>query len=332
MSMQPPYQGSEQPQQPQQPQQAFGQFPPYQQPSQPLQQPYGSPPQLQSQPLPPYGQQQQPYGQPNQPSPYMNSFPGQFPNQQPPTPRKSRNRRLLVIIGASVIGLILLCSVIGSLASAFNSKTSANQPTAAPTGQQQAQATTAPTSAPTQAPTKAPTAKPKATLGNQIVPGVSINAFIAKYGSPASQNTGSNGTTTYSWQNVSNNIVQMNVLTFPNSQTVLGVILGAPNGQTWDATTALTNCVAFVPEDGKLDNPKAITNSSGVQVGLYQGGSSIELANALPASDFVDADTQSTVTPGTFSFLYSYVAGSNGTQVDACSIAVGQQTTTSLTQ
>lgn len=264
----------------------------------------------QSSTIPPYRQQ-----------PYEQML---FQQQQPP--KRKLSRRTWAIIAAVVV-VIVIISAISSAVQDNNSSTKAN-PTTAP-----AQSQAAPTDVPTQAPTAAPTTKPKPTLGSQTAVGNTVDAFTAKFGSSASQKSDSNGGTTFQYQNVNNNVGTMDVITFPNSQTlVLGVVLAPPAGQSWDATTALTVCISFIPEDGKIDNPKSITDSAGIDVGLYQGGSSVELADTLPSSDFLNADTGSTVTPGTFSTIYSYVAGSNGTQVDACGIQVGVQSTTTLSQ
>ncbi len=244
------------------------------------------------------------------------------PPQKPP--RKKLSRRTWIIIGVVVLILVV--------ASAANANKSTATPTAvAPTATPiivNSQATDTPIPA-TDTPTPKPTSAPKNTVGSQSVIGTTLSSFNAKYGQPYDHSVNANGTTTYKYQGPNNNISQINVFTYPNSDRIYAIIAGA-NAQNWDATTALTVCIAFIPEDAKLDQATSV-QKSGVDVGLYQPGTSVELMNTLPASEFVDADSGATVKPGTYSVLYSYVSGSSGTEVNACSVAVGKQTTTSLT-
>jgi hypothetical protein len=189
------------------------------------------------------------------------------------------------------------------------------------------QATTStptPTAQPTQAPTEAPTQASKPQIGNQYVVGGTDSSFIAKYGNPISRTT-SNGSPVLMFNAHDNNIGQFGVVLAPGMHTVYGLVISPPEAQSWDAITANTICINYVPEDSKLDPPKNVTDSSGNTVGLYQGGHSAELANSLNPDLFLDANNNPT-TPGTFSIKYTY-SDSSGTQANVCSIRLGEQST-----
>ncbi len=246
-----------------------------------------------------------------------------MPPQQPPPPKKKHTGRNLLI--AAIVVVVVIAACIGGFSIVTNASNN-NSPSTT---------TTAATSAPSQAttvPTATSTPKPSSSLGNEAVIGNTVAVFNAKYGNPVNQTTNQNGSVTYKYQDLTSNIGALDVITFSNSQTIYGIVLAPPAGQEWDATTTLSVCIAFIPDDSKLDQPSNVQDASGTSVGLFQAGSSKELANSLPASDFYEEDSGNSVTPGTFSMLYAYVAGSNGTEVDTCSVAVGKQTTSSLTQ
>ncbi len=238
----------------------------------------------------------------------------------------------MIIIVAIFVVLVI---IIGSISSAIQNNSTSAQATSTADAQQTAccvAPTLAPTDIPTQAPTIAPTAKPQpVALGKQAVIGNTVAAFNAKYGNPTSHSSNGDGSITYSYGAVAKDIGQISVVTFPNSQRIFGIIL-APSGSSWDAVTAYTTCLTFDPEDSTVGTGHSVQDLTGTDVGLFQDGKSTELANSLPANDFINQDSSSSVPPGTFSLLFSYVAGSNGTQADACSTVVGEESTSSLTQ
>jgi len=229
-----------------------------------------------------------------------------------PTKRKSRGRIRDTSVVTCVKRLYLLLVLLVLALAACGSATQATTSTPTPTAQ------------PTQAPTEAPTQASKPQIGNQDVVGGIDSSFIAKYGNPTSRTT-SNGSPVLMFNAHDNNIGQFGVVLAPGTHTVYGLVISPPGAQSWDAITANTICINYVPEDSKLDPPKNVTDSSGNTVGLYQGGHSAELANSLNPDLFLDANNNPT-TPGTFSIKYTY-SDSSGTQANVCSIRLGEQST-----
>ena len=249
------------------------------------------------------------YWQPGPPSPVVQ-----------PAPKKMVWTAL--ITGILIVLSLFICGGIASMAMQSNATATTTNTSV------QQQATSVP-AMPTQLPTATLTLEPVATLGSQTVVGNMSEAFLAKYGSPASQNNGANGGTVYKYQNINNDIGELDLYQIPDGRYIYGVIIG-PNTGNWDAITAIDTCIKFVPGDSKLDQASQVTNSAGVQVGLYQTGYSAELAHALTADAFIDQDSNAQIKAGTFSIIFSYVAGSNGTLSDACSVMIGQQSHHSL--
>src|SRR5450755_2999214 len=253
---------------------------------------------------PQQAQMPSPYPQPGQyQQPYYPPGPGMM---SPPLPKKKGDRTALLI--SILVAVILLSSggIVAIMLSITKGTDSIGNTATIQATQSGAGATVTPIGTTTQVnviPTALPTATSasKNTVGSQAVIGTTLDAFTTKHGQPFDTKTNTNGTTTYKFHGTDGKIAEIDVLTYPNSQRIYAIIIGTPNNQSWDALTTLTECIAFLPEDVKLEIGKTVKNASGVDVGLYQPGSSVELKNTLPSSDFVDADTGSTVKPGTFS-------------------------------
>ena len=279
----------------------------------------------------PNNQGDDPYRQPTQ---YQNQqYPYQQPQQYAPPPimpppkrpwykctwkwYRTRSRRTQIIIAAVIIIFVLTSAIVGAVTPAAPSQNNTSTPAPTqPAAQQNSQ--------PTQAPAT-PTQAPKSQIGAQVVVGGTDSSFIAKYGQPTSRTT-SNGSPVLMFNTGDNNIGQFGIVLVPGTHTVFGVVIGPPSTSSWDAITANTTCINYVPDDSKLDPPKNVTDSSGNNVGLYQSGYSAELANSLSSSLFLDAAGNNPVKAGTFSIKYNY-SDSSGTQANLCTIRLGEQST-----
>jgi hypothetical protein len=270
---------------------------------------------------------------------YSQQQPIYLPSMQPPPPPKKHTLRNVGIVCVVLLVLVIIANMTsndstGSTSADFtpvSSPTSATQTNVSTNQSAQAQQpTTVPTQQPprVQQPTAIPTHVPsQPKIGNQVVVGGTEDAFNAKLGDPISQGT-YGGSPGLFYNPPDSQIGQFAVILVPGTRTIFGIVITAPTDQSWDASTAIAECVAYLPQDSTLNHHQDIKDSSGNVTGLYQSGYSAALANSLSPNFFIDASGDKVVKSGTFSTKYSY-ADSTSTSANECTIRLGEQSTMS---
>jgi hypothetical protein len=185
----------------------------------------------------------------------------------------------------------------------------------------QAILTANPIRTPTSTRTPTPTPVPKLGL-NQAVVGGTESAFVAKYGSPSSTKPASNGTQQEEFLVGADNISRIGISFYTKSKIVYAVLIGAEGG-IWDSLTAINVCLPFGPDDAIYGEHQDLHDSQGNVAGLYQKGSSDELAKNIDAWMFQDSQKKQ-VTPGTFGIGYYFFLGDN-TLATMCALNLGYQ-------
>ncbi len=286
-------------------------MPQFQRPFQPPQVPSTGHPQWQQPPQQWYPPPQPSYYQP--PPQYMLQ-----PFYQPPVPvaPPPKSKTLLTFIIGAFSGVLVMVIILAVIIGVASQSKDGNT-TTVPEATQQSQPTATPIPTPTDTPVPAI---------NQAVVGGTEAAFTAKYGDPTSSQTEQNGTQEILYYTGNSDIGGFGLVLLPGTITVYGIVIVAPTGQSWDATTATTVCISYLPSDSKLDQPQDVTDSTGSVVGVLEDGYSAELANSLSPAYFNDGNSSSLVKPGTFSIKFTYVNGSDNTAT-ACAIRLGIQST-----
>ncbi len=190
------------------------------------------------------------------------------------------------------------------------------QPTQATVQPTQPQAT--PTSVPTQSQTRSPASVHP--LSGAMIGGTE-QAFTATFGPPISRVTSKTGVT-LKYQISDPQVGEIGVFIDTTGSTpfVTGVIVGAT--QSWNVSNAFSICLSFAPKDTQMGNQQELKGSNGVATGMYGIARSDLLKGALPAQYFLDNQNQR-IDAGIFGIEFSYVAGSNGSLTDVCSIGLG---------
>jgi len=277
-----------------------------------------------------------------QPVPVPQQSPGQARREQQ-VPAKRAPKRLLSTkrkkgffrkkIGPVPLWTLVLALAVIVLAIAVSIGTRSS-PGTTNTTQKPRQATTQPTQAtvqPTQpqvTPTSVPTQSQSQTrspasvhpLSGAMIGGTE-QAFTATFGPPISRVTSKTGVT-LKYQISDPQVGEIGVFIDTSSSTpfVTGVIVGAT--QSWNASNAFSICLSFAPKDTQMGNQQELKGSNGVATGMYGIARSDLLKGALPAQYFLDNQNQR-IDAGIFGIEFSYVAGSNGSLTDVCSIGLG---------